>query len=215
MIKPLERKSLYSKIKKPPRKNWSLNTTKCCPLEKNLPKHQQFKNYYFHNVSEKDKEKYRNTFISTDHISIHCPPSFFNKKKSKILNLKKNFNPMMRSSEPITSSPRKVFLGNRSSVSYNIISNEKEDQNLKIPNDIDKNRITFKSNSISKCLDSERPYSMHFNKEYKQAYMENPSIFKVYNGLFSGMYESAIKNGNIYPPFETKTSRNWHKKVIK
>ena len=215
MTKPLERKSLYNKIKKTPRKNWSLNTTKYCPIEKNLPKYQQFKNYYFHNVSEKDKEKYKNSFISTDHISIHYPPSFINKKKSRMLFLKKSFNPMMRSTESITPNSRKVFLGNRSSVSYNIISNEKQDENLKIPTDINKNKINFKSNSISKCLDSERPYSMHFNKQYKQAYLENPSVFKVYKGLFTGMYDSAIKNGNIYPPFETKTTRNWYKKVNK
>ena len=48
MIKPLERKTLCDDIKRSPRKNWSLNTTKNCSLEKNLPKHQQFKNYYFH-----------------------------------------------------------------------------------------------------------------------------------------------------------------------
>ena len=43
IIKPLERKTLYNKIKRPKRTNWSLNTTKKCSIKKNLPKYQQFK----------------------------------------------------------------------------------------------------------------------------------------------------------------------------
>ena len=215
MIKPLKRKTLYNDIKRPPRKNWSLNTTKHCSLEKNLPKHQQFKNYYFHKITKEDKDKYNNTFISTDHISIHFTTSPINTKKDKTNKLKRNFSPMMMSTKDPYSpnpNPRKTYIGNRSSVSYNIISNEKEDINLRIPNDIDKNRINFKNISISKYFDLQRPYSMHFNKQYKKTYLENPSIFRVYKGLFSGMYDNSIRNGNIYPPFETKTSRKLNKK---
>ena len=77
---------------------------------------------------------------------------------------------MMSTKDPYNPNPnpRKTYIGNRSSVSYNIISNEKEDINLKIPKDIDKNRINFKSISISKYFDLKRPYSMHFNKQYKR-----------------------------------------------
>ena len=121
---------------------------------------------------------------------------------------------MMSTKDPYSPNPnpRKTYIGNRSSVSYNIISNEKEDINLKIPKDIDKNKINFQSISISKYFDLQSPYNMHFNRQYKKTYLENPSIFRVYKGLFSGMYDNSIRNGNIYPPFETKTTRKLNKK---
>ena len=132
IIKPLHRETLYNQIKRPPRKNWSLNTTKNCPIEKNLPKRQQFKNYNFHNFpkSTQEKDKYNKTFLSTDHISIHSPIPAINKKKVKFLDIKGNFSPIKRTMKPFVPNPHHLYLGNCSSVSYNIISNEKMKKGL-------------------------------------------------------------------------------------
>ena len=78
---------------------------------------------------------------------------------------------------------------------------------------ISQKKIYFKNIGISKYPELNRPISLHFNRKYKQALEENPSIFRVYRGLFSAMYDNAIKNGNIYPPFETKTVREHNKKL--
>ena len=72
----------------------------------------------------------------------------------------------------------------------------------------------FKKIGLSKYPDLERPISMHFDKEYKKEYSKNPGIFRVYRGIFSAMYDNAIRNGNIYPPFETKLAREKEKKNI-
>ena len=75
-------------------------------------------------------------------------------------------------------------------------------------------KVNFKKIGLSKYYDLEKPISLHFNKEYKQEYSKNPGIFKYYKGIFSGMYENAIRNGNIYPPFDNKLIRERNKKLI-
>jgi hypothetical protein len=203
----LERKSLYKEIKRPlTRKNWSLNTTKHCSLEENLPKKQQFKNYYFHKRTKKDREKFSKTFIKTDHISMDYSKTPVNKNKKKNMDFKK-FNPRMSTREPWMPRPHHIFLGNESSVSYNIITNEKIEKNYSTPLNINKSRINFKRMGLTHYDENEKPYSLHFNNQYKKAYAENPAIFRIYNGIFTNMYDSAFKNGNIYPPFKTKTLR--------
>ena len=218
IIKPLTRDSVYKQIKRLPRKNWSLYTTKNCPIEKNLPKRQQLKNYYFHNFpkTEKEKEKYNKTFLSTDHISIHSPTTPDNKKTAKFLDIKGNFSPIRRS-RPYVPTPHHLYLGNFSSVNYNIISNENNEKRFNSPKsmiDKSKTRMYFRKIGLSKYSDLERPINKHFNKEYKEEYSKNPGIFRVYRGIFSAMYDNAIRNGNIYPPFETKLAREREKKNI-
>ena len=201
----MERKSLYQEIKRPlTSKKWSLNTTKYCSLEENLPKKQQFKNYYFHKkISKKADEKFCKTFINTNHISMDYSKTPVNKNKKKNMDVKK-YNPRMSTREPWMPRPRHIFLGNESSVSYNIITNEKIEKNYNTPLNMNKSRINFKRNGLTHYDENEKPYSLHFNNQYKKAYAENPAIFRIYNGIFTSMYDNAFKNGNIYPPFKTK-----------
>jgi hypothetical protein len=56
LIKPLKREDIYRQIKQPLRKTWALDTNKNCPIRENLPKFQQFKNYYFINLIRKIKK---------------------------------------------------------------------------------------------------------------------------------------------------------------
>ena len=201
----MERKSLYQEIKRPlTSKKWSLNTTKYCSLEENLPKKQQFKNYYFHKkISKKADENFCKTFINTNHISMDYSKTPVNKNKKKNMDVKK-YNPRMSTREPWMPRPRHIFLGNESSVSYNIITNEKIEKNYNTPLNMNKSRINFKRNGLTHYDENEKPYSLHFNNQYKKAYAENPAIFRIYNGIFTSMYDNAFKNGNIYPPFKTK-----------
>lgn len=129
-----------------------------------------------------------------------------NKNKKQNIALKK-FNPRMSTREPWMPRPHYIFLGNESSVSYNIITNEKIEKNYKTPSNMNKNRINYKKIGLTKYDENEKPYSLHFNKEYKKTLAENPNTFRKYNGLFTSMYDNAIRNGNIYPPFKTKTQR--------
>ena len=139
-----------------------------------------------------------------------------NNKKAKFLDIKGIFSPI-RLSRPYVPTPHHLYLANCSSVNYNIISNESIEKNFNKPkNMIDKSktRMYFKKIGLSKYPDLERPISMHFDKEYKKEYSKNPGIFRVYRGIFSAMYDNAIRNGNIYPPFETKLAREKEKKNI-
>lgn len=134
-------------------------------------------------------------------------------KKKTFLEIKTKFNPIMSTREPWVPKAHQIFLGNNSSVSYNIINNEKYEKSYITPTN--PKRINFKKIGLTKYNEKVSPYNLHFNKQYKQAYLENPSIFKVYKGMFTGMYDNAIKNGNIYPPFKTKTHRELNKKINK
>lgn len=140
-----------------------------------------------------------------------------NRKKVKFLDLKGNFSPIKQTNNPYIPTPHHLYLGNCSSVSFNIITNEKDEKKFNTPKnmiDINKSRVNFKKIGLSKYYDLEKPISLHFNKEYKQEYSKNPGIFKYYKGIFSGMYENAIRNGNIYPPFDNKLIRERNKKLI-
>ena len=131
-IKPLERKSLYKTVKRPQRKNWALFTAKNCAIEENLPKYQQFRNYNFQNFPEKDKEKYYKTFIATDHIAIHAntPKPQKNKTKISFLDLKGKLDTIMSNKNPYIPKAHDLCCGNFSSVNYNIITNEKNIEDL-------------------------------------------------------------------------------------
>ena len=94
IIKPLERKPLYNPINRPVKNTWALQTNKNCPIEENLPKVQQFKNYYFHKITKEDKEKYNRYFLPTDHLAIRYPEKDPNKKQSyPFLEMKARYNP--------------------------------------------------------------------------------------------------------------------------
>ena len=93
-----------------------------------------------------------------------------NNKKAKFLDIKGNFSPIRRS-RPYVPTPHHLYLGNFSSVNYNIISNENNEKRFNSPKsmiDKSKTRMYFRKIGLSKYSDLERPINKHFNKEYKE-----------------------------------------------
>ena len=93
-------------------------------------------------------------------------------------------------------------MNNTSSVEYNILSPL---QNNTISGAIqmkvmDK-KIAAKKKGVGEFSDLTRPYNPNYFKQYQTAINDNINIFKKYNGIFSYLYESAHKNGNIVVPF--------------
>lgn len=214
LIRPLQRKDLYPKLKRTILPTWAINTIKKCPTKEMLPKFQQYKNYYFYNVSQDQKNNYRRSFLPTDNIGVRYPEKnkMLNSEQSKFsfLEMKSKFNPQSCTVDSWSPSTNQTTMANRSSVSYNIINNENDPFYIK-PS-VAQSRINFKKIGVGHYGDLKSPFAINFNKKYNEAYGDNPGIFKAYKGIFTKMYDDAARNGNIYLPFETKQSRSLNAK---
>jgi len=203
LIKPLQRKEMYKKIDRPLIKTWALNTNKNCPIRENLPKMQQFKNYYFYKITKEDKEKYNRYFLPTDHLAIRYPDKkMLENKRYPFLEMKAKYNPISCTKNSWEPSTNQLTMTNNSSVPYNIINNEKNETYLRPSASMKK--LNFKKIGVGHYMDIIHPFYPNFNKEYHQAFSDNKNIFKAYKGLFSKMYDDATRNGNIYMPFDKK-----------
>ena len=215
LIKPLQRKELYQKINRPILKSWALNTDKNCPIRENLPKLQQFKNYYFYKISKEDKESYNRSFLPSDHLAIRYPEkSIIENQRYPFLEMKAKYNPQSCTKNHWEPGNSQLTMTNNSSVAYNIINNEKNKLFLKPLASM--KRLNFKKIGVGHYADISHPFYINFNKEYNQAFSNNKDIFKAYKGIFTKMYDDSSRNGNIYLPFDTKKSRalNYSKSVI-
>lgn len=63
-------------------------------------------------------------------------------------------------------------------------------------------KIANRKKGLCEFEDISNPYSSNFSINYKNCIEEFPNVFKHYNGIFSQMYDSARKNGNISVPFK-------------
>ena len=205
IVKPLQRKSLYNNINRPLRRTWALQTYKNCPIEENLPKKQQYKNYYFHKITNEDKEKYNRYFLPTDHLAIRYPENVSDKKQSfPFLEMKARYNPQSISKTSWEPERSKFSMTNNSSLPYNIINHEENKYYLRPSAFSTMKKVNYKKLGIGHYADMNHPFYHNFNKEYNKAFEEKKHIFKAYKGIFSKMYDDAARNGNIYLPFDTK-----------
>ena len=213
IIKPLERKPLYNPINRPVKNTWALQTNKNCPIEENLPKVQQFKNYYFHKITKEDKEKYNRYFLPTDHLAIRYPEKDPNKKQSyPFLEMKARYNPQSVTKNAWEPAVSKLSMTNNSSLSYNIINHEDNKNYIRPSAFSTMKKINFKKMGMAHYTDINHPFYHNFNNEFQKAFEENKNIFKAYKGIFSKMYDDSARNGNIYLPFDTKKSRDLNNK---
>ena len=207
LIKPLHRKELYQKVNRPILKTWALYTGKNCPIRENLPKLQQFKNYYFYKISQEDKERYNRYFLPSDHLAIRYPSKeIIENQRYPFLEMKARYNPQSCTKNDWEPSNSQLTMTNNSSVPYNIINNEKNELFLRPSASM--SRINFKKIGVGHYADISHPFYPNFNKEYNQAFSNNKNIFKAYKGIFTKMYDDSSRNGNIYLPFDTKKSRD-------
>ena len=215
IIKPLERKPLYNPINRPVKNTWALQTNKNCPIEENLPKVQQFKNYCFHKITKEDKEKYNRYFLPTDHLAIRYPEKDPNKKQSyPFLEMKARYNPQSVTKNAWEPAVSKLSMTNNSSLSYNIINHEDNKNYIRPSAFSTMKKINFKKMGMAHYTDINHPFYHNFNNEFQKAFEENKNIFKAYKGIFSKMYDDSARNGNIYLPFDTKKSRDLNNKNI-
>ena len=96
-------------------------------------------------------------------------------------------------------------INNQSGVNYNIITfqpllyrttNEKG----KIMNQMKKD-LNNKKKGVAEYADLTRTYRENYNPDYQRLFKENNKRFFKYQGIFSDMYDSAQKNGDLYKPF--------------
>ena len=220
MIKPLERPSLYDKFnikndnynhndlynsKKNKDSKWAIGTVARAPDEDKLPKKQEFKNYYFPpKYNNKDPERYKNTFLKTDFISIKTPKIIKYNDKNSFLKMKESYSSRKENKK------EKQWISvvgninkNMSSKDYNIINFEPltpRDSNCKIL----QKSLYNKKTGFSEIFDLSNVYNKNFNKEYTRKLEKYKKGFFKYNGVFTHMYDSSIRNGKITLPFEFK-----------
>ena len=93
-------------------------------------------------------------------------------------------------------------MSNRSSVGYDIITNKDV---LSANTDgfgiLDK-ASNNKKKGVAEFSDYLKPFNYNPNKRYLKNYEENNNRFRFYKGVFSELYDSAAKNGNLYMPFK-------------
>lgn len=201
---------------------WSIGTTCNCRKKEFLPKLQQFKNYYFisNNNDNNKKENLRNTYLSTDHISIKTPDSLDiieakKENRKSILNLKKlNINSESNSFwVPFVHSDKNNF--NRSSVDYNIINNKNNTISGKREPSILEKSINNKKKGVAEFSQLQRNFEPNYRPKFRQMLKENNNIFMKYKGTFTQLYDSYNKNGNVFQPFSKSNSNEKLNKINK
>ncbi len=209
---------------------WGIGCTKSCNKENLVPKIDPYKEYNFikkvkkntkKNDGNEKEEKYEKTYLSTDHISIREPKidkSTKNGNKGSILypylKLKGEFNNTSDSNSFwVPRNNVNLTVSNRSSVDYNIINNTK--YNLSgIRNDMLFNKTLHnKKKGIEEFLNTQRPFGPNYNNTFLKLLNENSERFRKYRGMFTELYDSATKNGNIFKPFHDRKDTDL--KIIK
>ena len=168
---------------------WTLGCTYKCNEQNLLPKKDQFKIYNYSKKTENNNP-----------IDIENKLNNNQKRYFPFLEMKKKFGLHSESKEWSPRIYNSISTCNKSAVDYNIITNECNNNNHKYElSEMIKNK---RKKGIAEFGDYLRPSHPNFRKEYKQLLDNNNNIFKRYNGIFSLMYDSAAKNGNIYKPFK-------------
>ena len=183
---------------------WSIGNTVICNDEKLLPRKEQFKEYNFSIHNKEEEEKYRNNYLSTDHICLRMP----NLNKSvdshnhPYLKMKSEFGTNQDSdSYWVPKVQEKESMSNRSSVEYDIINNQKNQKTGVINVGILDKALNNKRKGVAEFSDYIKPFHYNPNKRYLKYYDKNNNRFHFYKGVFSELYDTAAKNGNIYMPF--------------
>ena len=215
IIKPYKRatSAVYLEEKSFPHNQklkWAIGTTCKCNDEDLLPKRDKFKDYYFsEKKNNRDKDKIKNTYLPTDHISINRAIEIDKSKiNSPFFRMKEKFNNNTESGSfwvPRKYNNDKNF--NRSSVSYNIISNEENKYSGKKENSIIERMSNNKRKGVTEMLDLQSKNELNFRPLYNNFLKENNNGFMKYKGVFTELYDSIRKNGNIYKPFTIENNK--------
>lgn len=189
---------------------WSVGYTYTCKDERLIPKKQQYRDYYFLKRNKQDEEKFKDNYLPTDHISIRMP------KISKSVDIKDNlenkFYPYLKMKSEFGTNQNsdsywvpqiqnKATMSNKSSVGYNIITNFDDISPKADGFGILDKASNNKKKGVAEFSDYLKPFNYNPNKRYLKCFEDNNNRFRFYKGVFSELYDSAAKNGNIYMPF--------------
>ncbi len=187
---------------------WVVGCTKSCTKKNLVPKYDPYKEYHF---TEKNNKTFEKTYLPTDHISIREPKicktidNENNNNNFPFLKLKGEYNNTSDSNSFWV--PRKYpnkTSSNKSSVDYNIINNS---MNNSLENNKPRmlNKTIFnKKKGIEEFIVSQRPSGPNHNQTFIKVLKENDRRFRKYKGMFTELYDSATKNGNIFKPFHER-----------
>ena len=212
IIHPMKRPNLYIKTFSVDnsKKNigmdnrWALKTTAKCNDRKSLPKLQPFVSYYFPpKYNNKDIDNYRKFSLKTDHIGIQVPRCEKVSQEKSFIKLKTDyyFNTETKKENEWVPLTCKNSTNNISSKDYNIINFKPLPKANPNPHILLNKTLYFKKKGIGEFADLTKTFRVNFNKEFADQLKENPYRFRKYQGIFSDMYDSSHKNGDIITPF--------------
>ena len=212
IIHPMKRPNLYIKTfsVNNSKKNigldnrWALKTTAKCNDRKSLPKLQPFISYYFPpKYNNKDIDNYRKFSLKTDHIGIQVPRCEKVSQEKSFIKLKTDyyFNTETKKENEWVPLTCKNSTNNISSKDYNIINFKPLPKANPNPHILLNKTLYFKKKGIGEFADLTKTFRVNFNKEFADQLKENPYRFRKYQGIFSDMYDSSHKNGDIITPF--------------
>ena len=212
IIHPMKRPNLYIKTFSVDnsKKNigmdnrWALKTTAKCNDRKSLPKLQPFVSYYFPpKYNNKDIDNYRKFSLKTDHIGIQVPRCEKVSQEKSFIKLKTDyyFNTETKKENEWVPLTCKNSTNNISSKDYNIINFKPLPKANPNPHILLNKTLYFKKKGIGEFADLTKTFRVNFNKEFTAQLKENPYRFRKYQGIFSDMYDSSHKNGDIITPF--------------
>lgn len=103
---------------------------------------------------------------------------------------------------------------NRSSVSYDILNNE----NKALCPVLDSNLMNVKLNFKKKCLgefhDLSHTSYPNFCDKYQNNIKENKNIYRNYKGVFTNMYDTTHRNGNLIELFKNPQAKKEEPKHV-
>eukprot|EP00826_Nyctotherus_ovalis_P059038 TRINITY_DN8176_c0_g2_i1.p1 TRINITY_DN8176_c0_g2~~TRINITY_DN8176_c0_g2_i1.p1 ORF type:complete len:205 (+),score=53.30 TRINITY_DN8176_c0_g2_i1:132-746(+) len=145
------------------------------------------------------------TILKTDHISFDPPANErrFQKVHDHIVT-EPRYSANFRNRQGWVEKTGQKTVNNRSSVPYNIISNEENvysgAQMVRI---LDK-KVTNRKKGVAEFYDLTHVSAIKPNPEYNEAYGKNPKVFYKRMGIFTNTYDAAVRNGNPDGPFKVK-----------
>lgn len=191
---------------------WCLGTTYKCNNKDYLPKVDPFKEYYF--TSRYDEKNRNNIYLKTytsrqsknlrnNNNDNYKTLEVEKGKNLSYLNMKKKFNFNSESNSfwsPYASNNINNNF-NRSSVKYNIITNQENAISGKRDMSIFEKTVNNKKKGVTEFYHLQRNYEPNYSPKFSKFYNENRNGFMKHKGLFTELYDSSSKNGNIYLPF--------------
>lgn len=194
---------------------FSLNFSLKCPNENNLPKYEQYTQLNFPYRNKETADNYKRIHLKTDNIAIKVPnPTELNKTNYNggisFLEMKSKFNSSTESGSSFSPRNYDKSINNKSSVNYNIISVKGKEGFSDNTAGVLEPKLLFRKKGVGEYSDLTKTYAINPGNIYLNTYKAEPMSFKHYNGIFTHLYDSAIRNGGLSMPFR-KDNKNIRK----